>query len=62
MVGLISEKLSGTYTKIEDKYFDLLDALDDKGLPVYAYSDFFEEKGIPSLIVTIAIIFLLGSV
>jgi hypothetical protein len=59
VVGLISEKLSGTYTKIEDKYFDLLDALDDKGLPVYAYSDFFEEKGIPSLIVTIAIIFLL---
>ncbi|MFA5763588.1 MAG: carboxypeptidase-like regulatory domain-containing protein [archaeon] len=59
MVGLISEKLSGVYTKVEDKYFDLLDALDNKGLPVYAYSDFFEDKGIPSLIVTIAIIFLL---
>ncbi len=59
MVGLISEKLSGFYTKLEDKYFDVLDALDAKGLPVYKYSDFFEDKGIPSFIVTITIILLL---
>jgi len=59
VVRLISEKLSGIYTKLEDKYFDVLDFLDHKGLPVYTYSDFFEEKGVPSFIVTIAIIFML---
>ncbi len=53
---MISEKLAGFYTKLEDKYFDVLDALDKKGIPVYAYSDFFENKGIPSFVVTIAII------
>ncbi|HNV01525.1 MAG TPA: carboxypeptidase-like regulatory domain-containing protein, partial [archaeon] len=56
---MISEKLSGLYTKAEDKYFDVLDFLDKKGLPVYKYSDFFEEKGIPSFVVTISIILLL---
>ena len=53
---MISEKLSSAYTALEDKYFNLLDALDHRGIPVYAYSDFFEDKGIPSFIVTIAII------
>lgn len=56
---MISEKLAGIYTKAEDKYFDTLDFLDGKGLPVYKYSDFFENKGIPSFVVTIAIIVLL---
>jgi hypothetical protein len=56
---LISEKLAGLYTKAEDKYFDLLDFLDAKGLPVYKYSDFFENKGIPSFVVTIAVLVLL---
>ncbi|MFA6269482.1 MAG: hypothetical protein WC652_06710, partial [archaeon] len=56
---MISEKLAGFYTKAEDKYFDLLDFLDSKGLPVYKYSDFFENKGIPSFVVTISIIILL---
>lgn len=50
-----SEKISEAYTKIEDKYFDVLDALESRGLPVYKYSDFFEDKGIPSFIVTISI-------
>ncbi len=53
---MISEKLARIYTKAEDKYFDTLDFLDGKGLPVYKYSDFFENRGIPSFIVTIAII------
>ncbi|MDD4251385.1 MAG: hypothetical protein PHX27_04305, partial [Candidatus ainarchaeum sp.] len=56
---MISEKLAGFYTKLEDKYFDLLDSLDKKGLPVYTYSDFFEDKGIPSFIITITILLLL---
>jgi hypothetical protein len=56
---LISEKLAGFYTKLEDKYFDFLDFLDSKGVPVYKYSDFFENRGVPSFIVTIAIIVLL---
>lgn len=50
-----SEKLSEFYTNLEDKYFNVLDALEDRGLPVYKYSDFFEDKGIPSFIVTITI-------
>ena len=53
---MISEKLSGLYTKLEDKYFDVLDFLDKKGIPVYKYSDFFEKRGIPSFVVTVAII------
>ena len=56
---MISEKLAAIYNKAEDKYFDLLDFLDGKGLPVYTYSDFFENKGIPSFVVTISIILLL---
>jgi len=55
-LALITEKLAEIYTKAEDKYFDALDFLDAKGLPVYAYSDFFENKGVPSFVVTIAII------
>ena len=53
---MISEKLANLYTHLEDKYFTVLDALDHKGIPVYTYSDFFEEKGIPSFIVSIAIV------
>ncbi|MEI7960846.1 MAG: hypothetical protein WCI04_00770 [archaeon] len=53
---MITEKLSGLYTKLEDKYFDALDFFDKKGIPVYNYSDFFEKKGIPSFVVTVAII------
>ena len=53
---MISEKLAGVYTKLEDKYFDVLDALDKKGIPIYNYSDFFENKGIPSFVVTVALI------
>lgn len=56
---MISEKLSAWYTKAEDKYFDVLDFLDKKGLPVYKYSDFFEEKGVPSFVVTVSIVLLL---
>ena len=56
---MISEKLANFYTHLEDRYFNVLDTLDHRGVPVYTYSDFFEDKGIPSLIVTIAIIVLL---
>jgi len=41
--------LKDIYLKIEDKWFDLLDFLDDKGLPVYTAIDPLEKKGIPSL-------------
>ena len=56
---MISEKLSEGYTKAEDKYFDLLDFLDKRGLPVYAYSDFFEQKGVPSFVVSVALLLIL---
>lgn len=53
---MIGEKLSGFYLSLEDKWFKMLDWLDSKGLPVYAYSDFLENRGIPSFPFTIAII------
>lgn len=53
---MISEKLAGLYTKLEDKYFDALDFLDKKGIPIYKYSDFFENRGVPSFVATMAII------
>jgi len=55
-VPVISEKIAAIYSKAEDKYFDLLDFLDSKGLPVYKYSDFFENRGLPSFVVTLALI------
>jgi len=45
---VISEKLSGVYTKLEDKYFDALDSL-TQGIPIYKFSDFFENAEYPVL-------------
>ncbi len=56
---MIGEKLSEVYTGLEDKYYNLLDFLDAKGMPVYAYNDFLEDKGVPSFPFTVAILFLL---
>jgi len=56
---MFSEKLSGAYNALEEKYYAVLDFLDDKGVPVYAYNDFLEEKGLPAFPITIALIVLL---
>ena len=56
---MIAETLSGSYAALEDKYYNLLDFLDSKGVPVYAYNDFLEEKGIPAFPFTVAILLVL---
>ncbi|MBI2530445.1 MAG: hypothetical protein HYW05_04865 [Candidatus Diapherotrites archaeon] len=52
----ISSALLGAYTKIEDGFYSVLDFLDGKGIPVYAYADFLDNKGIPAFPFTVAVI------
>jgi hypothetical protein len=49
--------LKNIYSSIEEKYYDLMDYLDNKGIPVYKVIDFFESRNIPSF--PLAIIFVL---
>jgi len=44
------------YQNIEDKFFDAMDWLSDKGIPVYAPIDFLEGKGIPAFPATILLL------
>ncbi|MEM4710042.1 MAG: carboxypeptidase regulatory-like domain-containing protein, partial [Candidatus Diapherotrites archaeon] len=53
---MVSQK--GFYESLEDKYYDLLDYLDSKGLPVYKAVDWLESKNIPSFPVVLASVFL----
>lgn len=55
---MLSEKIGNVYSTLEEKYYSLLDFLDEKGLPVYTYNDFLEEKGLPAFPVTVALIIL----
>ena len=59
---MIGEKLAGIYASLEEKWYNLLEFLDSKGIPVGAYSNFLEGRGIPSFPVTIGIIVLLIAV
>jgi hypothetical protein len=43
-----SDSDKGFYEKLEDKYYDFLDWLNEKGLPVYSVVDFIESKNVPS--------------
>ena len=52
--------LKDAYLKIEDKWFDFLDYLDDKGIPVYTLIDPLEKNGIPSFPVFLIFFLLLG--
>src|SRR3989338_451421 len=52
----ISDILGGIYSKIEDQWYALLEALDSRGIPVHVYNNFWESKGLPSLPVTLALI------
>jgi len=58
---MFSERLSSAYTGMEEKYYSLLDFLDQKGVPVYAYNDFLEEKGLPAFPITVAVLVLILS-
>ncbi len=55
----VTQVLGDWYAKAEDKFFGALDWLDAKGIPVYAYSNALESRGIPSFPVTIALGFIL---
>jgi len=50
--------LSDVYVQAEETWFKFVDAVSAKGIPLYAYTDFLEKKGIPSLPFTIALIIL----
>ena len=56
---MFSERLSGIYTSLEEKYYSVLGFLGGKGIPVYAYNDFLEEKGLPAFPITVALLVLL---
>ncbi|MEM4598879.1 MAG: hypothetical protein QW400_04300 [Candidatus Diapherotrites archaeon] len=56
---MIMDKLGSIYANIEEKWFELLKALQEKGIPAYSYAEFLENRGIPSLPFTIAVIVLL---
>ncbi|MCX8190448.1 MAG: carboxypeptidase-like regulatory domain-containing protein [Candidatus Diapherotrites archaeon] len=56
---MLTDKLGSIYAGIEEKWFELLKALQEKGIPAYSYAEFLESRGIPSLPFTIAIIILL---
>lgn len=59
--------LKEIYASLEEKYYNLMDKLDETGIPVYKVIDFFESKNIPTfplfilliLVVLAGIIFLL---
>lgn len=56
----ISELLSNAYAKVEDAYYGVLDFFEEKGIGLpWNYNDFLENKGIPALPFTLALIFLL---
>jgi len=59
---MFSERLSGIYTALEEKYYNALDFLGEKGIPVYGYNDFLEEKGLPAFPITVALIVLLAAI
>ncbi len=56
---MISEKLGGIYSALENKFFGFFDFLEEKGIPVYSVIEPIEDKGIPFFPLTIALIVLL---
>jgi hypothetical protein len=51
--------LGSIYNQIERAWYGLSDALEKRGIPLYAYIDFLEKRGIPSLPFTVALVILL---
>ncbi|MBN2127071.1 MAG: hypothetical protein JW703_01605 [Candidatus Diapherotrites archaeon] len=56
---MITEKLGEIYSGLEEKFFGLMDSLEQKGLPVYNVINPLEEKGIPVFPASIALIVLI---
>jgi hypothetical protein len=53
------ENLKQAYYKIEDKYYELLDSLDERGIPVYSVVDPIEGQGIPTFPLIIGLLLFL---
>lgn len=53
---LFGERLAGFYGKLEEKWYSLLEGLQARGIPVAAYNNFLEDRGLPSFPVTIGAI------
>ena len=56
----IKETIKKYYINIEDKWFSLLDAIEDK-VPIYKVIDPIEKNGVPSLLVFIVLILAISS-
>jgi len=55
----VLDGVSAFYAKAENKFFDLCDWAEAKGIPVYNYTNFLESKGIPAFPFTIALLLVL---
>ena len=53
------DKLSDAYIRVEDAWYRFVDALSAKGIPLYAYTDFLDKRGIPSFPFSVALAILL---
>lgn len=53
------ESDKGLFASLEDKYYDFLDWLDEKGIPVYKAVDFLEEKNIPTFPIAVLLVLLI---
>ncbi|MBS3060079.1 MAG: hypothetical protein J4432_01070 [DPANN group archaeon] len=53
--------LEDTYNSIEDKYYDFLDSLEEKGISLYSVIDPLEMKGIPTFPIALLLIFFIVS-
>src|SRR3989338_1534534 len=51
--------LTGIYANIEDRWFGFIEALEKRGVPAGLYVDYLEDRGIPSLPVTLAVLAML---
>ena len=57
MAGL--DFLGNAYSKIEGAYYNLLNWFEEKGIPLFAFNDFLESRGIPGFPATLAIILII---
>ena len=49
------DKLSDAYVRAEDAWYHFVDAVSAKGIPLYAYTDFLDKRGIPSFPFSVAL-------
>ncbi|MFH0954801.1 MAG: carboxypeptidase regulatory-like domain-containing protein [Candidatus Micrarchaeota archaeon] len=61
----VTDSIKGAYFSLEDRYYRMLDWVDEKGIPVYKVVDAIESTGIPSfpvfIILVLIVLYLLFS-